>query len=182
MTHSCLLWHLLVIVPHWAKCQPRAPPVFQHILHPEPCSPCSDGTPTQAYDLHLSWPRLIQSDQISHSVVSSSLWSHGLQHDRPPCPSASPGACSNPCPSSWWCHPTISSSVIPFSSYFQSFPESGSFIWSAAEIPLWLGPQVHSQGLKSLFFLSPLASPAFPGPYPACPWVSWALEWEAPGT
>ena len=51
----------------------------------------------------------------------------GLQHARPPCPSPSPGTCSNSCPSSWWCHPTISSSVIPFSSHLQSFPESGSF-------------------------------------------------------
>ena len=64
---------------------------------------------------------------FSHSVVSDSLWSHGLQHARLPCPSPTPGACSNSCPSSQWCHPTISSSVIPFSSCLQSFPPSGSF-------------------------------------------------------
>ena len=52
--------------------------------------------------------------QFSHSVVSDSLQPHGLQHTRPPCPSPTPGACSNSCPSSWWCHPNISSSVIPF--------------------------------------------------------------------
>ena len=52
---------------------------------------------------------------------------HELQHTRLPCPSPSPGACSNSCPSSWWCHPTISSSVVPFSSCPQSFPASGSF-------------------------------------------------------
>ena len=52
---------------------------------------------------------------------------HKLQHTRPPCPSPTSGACSNSCPSSWWCHPTISSSVIPFSSCLQSFPASGSF-------------------------------------------------------
>ena len=52
---------------------------------------------------------------------------HGLQHARPPCPSPTPGAYSNSCPLSWWCHPTISSSVIPFSSWPQSFPASGSF-------------------------------------------------------
>ena len=52
---------------------------------------------------------------------------HGLQHVRLPCPSPTPGVCSNSCPSSQWCHPTISSSVIPFSSYLQSFPASGSF-------------------------------------------------------
>ena len=59
--------------------------------------------------------------------VSDSLQSRGLQHARLPCPLSSPGACSNPCPLSLWCHPTISSSVIPFSSCLQSFPASGSF-------------------------------------------------------
>ena len=63
----------------------------------------------------------------SVSVVSDSLRSHGPQHARPPCPSPTPRACSNPCPLSWWCHPTISSSVVPFSSCLQSFPASESF-------------------------------------------------------
>ena len=67
------------------------------------------------------------SVQFNCSVVSDSLWSHGLQHARLPCPSPTPGACSNSGPSSWWCHPTISSSVVPFSSGLQSFPASGSF-------------------------------------------------------
>ena len=67
------------------------------------------------------------SVQFSHSVVSDSLRPHGLQHARPPCPSSTPRACSNSCPSSQWCHPTISSSVIPFSSCLQSFPASGAF-------------------------------------------------------
>ena len=62
-----------------------------------------------------------------HSVVSDSLPPHGLQHTRVPCPSATPGDCPNSCPSSWWCHPTISSSVIPLSSCLQSFLASGSF-------------------------------------------------------
>ena len=66
------------------------------------------------------------SVQFSHSVVSDSLRPHGLQHVRHPCPSPTPGVCSNSCLSSWWCHPTISSSVIPFSSCPQSFPASGS--------------------------------------------------------
>ena len=65
--------------------------------------------------------------QSSCSVMSNSLWPHGLQHARLPCPSLTPGACSNLCPSSLWCHPTISSSVVPFSSCLQSFPASGSF-------------------------------------------------------
>ena len=67
------------------------------------------------------------SGQFSCSVVSDSLQPHGLQHARPPCPSPTPGACSNSCSSSWWCHLTLSSSVALFSSYRQHFPASGSF-------------------------------------------------------
>ena len=59
---------------------------------------------------------LLSSVQFSRSVVSDSLWLHGLQNTRLPCPSPTPGACSNPCPVSQWCHPAISSSVVPFSS------------------------------------------------------------------
>ena len=68
----------------------------------------------------------LNNNQSSHSVVSDSLQPHGLQHTRLPCPSPTPRACSNSCPLSLWCHPTISSSVIPFSSHLQSFPASGS--------------------------------------------------------
>ena len=59
--------------------------------------------------------------------MSNSLWPHGLQHTRPPCPSLSPRVCPSSCPLNQWCHPTISSSIAPFSSYPQSFPASGSF-------------------------------------------------------
>ena len=59
--------------------------------------------------------------------MPESLWPHELQHARPPCPSPTSGVYSSSCPSSWWCHPTISSSVIPFSSYPQSFPASEFF-------------------------------------------------------
>ena len=62
--------------------------------------------------------------------MSDSFWPHGLQHTRLPCPSPSPGTCSNSCASSQWCHPTFSSSVIPFSSCLQSFPASGFFLMS----------------------------------------------------
>ena len=62
--------------------------------------------------------------------MSNSLWPHGLQHARLPCPLPSPRACSNSCPLSQWCHPIISSSIIPFSFCLQSFPESGSFLMS----------------------------------------------------
>ena len=65
--------------------------------------------------------------QFSHSVMSNSLQPHGLQNSRPPCPSPTPGVCSNSCPLSRWCHPTISSFFIPFSSCLQSFPASESF-------------------------------------------------------
>ena len=67
------------------------------------------------------------SAQFSRSVVSNYLQPHGLQHVRPPCPSPTPGACSNSCPLTQWCHATISSSVVPFSYCLQSFPASGSF-------------------------------------------------------
>ena len=67
------------------------------------------------------------SVHFSRSVVSDSLWPHELQHARPPCPSPTPEACSNSCPSCQWCHPAISSSAVPFSSCPQSLPASGSF-------------------------------------------------------
>ena len=65
--------------------------------------------------------------QLSRSVVSDSLRLHELQHARPPCPSPTPGVYSNSCPLSRWCHPIISSSVVPFFSRLQYFPASGSF-------------------------------------------------------
>ena len=73
---------------------------------------------------NVTWSNSLQpsvsSVQFSGSVVSDSLRPHGLQHARPPCPSPTPRACSNSCPLCWWCHPTISSSVVPFSSIFPS--------------------------------------------------------------
>ena len=80
--------------------------------------------------LFTSFDELLFNDgsvQFSPSVVSNSLWPHGLQHARLPCPSLTPRVYSNSCPSCQWCHPTISSSVIPFSSHPQSLPASGSF-------------------------------------------------------
>ena len=70
---------------------------------------------------------LFYSFQFSCSIVPNSLWPHVLQHTRFPCPSPTPRAYSNSCPSSWWYHPTISSSVIPFVPCLQSFLASGSF-------------------------------------------------------
>ena len=73
---------------------------------------------------HFPW---YPSVQFSHSILSNSLWPHGLQHARPPCPSPTPRVYSNSCPLRQWCPPTISSSVVPFSSHPQSFPASRSF-------------------------------------------------------
>ena len=67
------------------------------------------------------------SVQFTRSVVSDSLWPHELPHAWPPCPSPTPRACSDSCPLSWWCHPTISSSVVPFSYRLPCFLASGSF-------------------------------------------------------
>ena len=75
----------------------------------------------------MTWSNLTSSGQFSHSVMSSSLRPHGLQYARLPCPSPTTGAYLNSCPFSQWCHPTISSSVVPFSSCLQSFLASGSF-------------------------------------------------------
>ena len=83
-------------------------------------------------------PPIIKLSQFSGSVVSNSLRPHGLQHARIPCPSPTPGACSNSCLSSWWCHPTISSSVIPFSSCLQSFPASEYFSSESILLIRWL--------------------------------------------
>ena len=69
----------------------------------------------------------ISSVQFSRSVMSNSLQPHRLQHTRPPCPSPTPGVYLNSCPLSQWCHPTITSSIVPFSSHLQSFPASGFF-------------------------------------------------------
>ena len=103
------------------------------------------------------------SVQFSHSVMSDSLRPHEPQHARPPCPSPVPGVYPNSCPSSWWCHPTISSSVIPFFSCPQSFPASGScgqsigVSASASVLPMntpleWTGwISLQSKGLSRVF-------------------------------
>ena len=87
-----------------------------NVTHPRPC-----------HIVAGIWILVWHSVQFSHSVMSNSLRPHELQHTRPPCPSPAPGVHPNPCPSSRWCHPTISSSVVPFSSCRQPFPASASF-------------------------------------------------------
>ena len=86
--------------------------------------------------------------QFSPSVVSNSLWPHGLQHASPPCPSPTPRVYSNSCPLSRWCHPTISSSVVPFSSCPQSFPASVSFQMS--QLFTWGGQSIGVLALTSV--------------------------------
>ena len=88
------------------------------------------------------------SVQFSCSVVSTSLQSHESQHARPPCPSPTPGVYTNSCPSSWWCHPAISSSVVPFSSCPQSLPVSGSFQMS--QLFTWGGQNIGVSALVSV--------------------------------
>ena len=93
------------------------------------------------------------SVQFSCSVVSNSLWPHGLQHARPPCPSPTPGAYSNSCTSSWWCHPAISSSVIPFSSCLNLSQHQGLFQWvsSLHQVAKVLEFQLQHQSFQWIF-------------------------------
>ena len=79
------------------------------------------------FQVHLILAVNLEAFSSVPSLSCVYLRPHGLQHARPPCPSPTPGVYWNSCPLSWWCHPTISSSVIPFSSHLQSFPASGSF-------------------------------------------------------
>ena len=122
-------------------------------IPPRICRPSPKRTPSGS--LHLFPERCITSEfvmsvQFSRTVVSDSLRPHEPQHARPPCPSPTPGIHPNPCPSSRWCHPTISSSVVPFSSCPQSFPASGSFPMS----------QLFASGSQSVGSLSFNISPS----------------------
>ena len=82
---------------------------------------------TTAFETNI-YIRYFSSIQFNCSVMSDSLQPHELQHTRPPCPSPTPGVHPNPCPLSQWCHPRVSSSVVPFTSCPQSFPASGSLL------------------------------------------------------
>ena len=98
------------------------------------------------------WATKHSSVQFSRSVVSDSLWPHESQHARPPCPSPTPGVYSNSYPLSWWCHPTISSSLTPFSC-LQSFPASRSFPMSRLfhQVAKVLELQLQHQSFQRLF-------------------------------
>ena len=95
--------------------------------------------------------------------MSHSLRPHGLQHTRPPCPSPTPGVYPNSCPLSWWCHPTISSSVIPFSTCLQSFPASGSF-----QMSQFFSSGGQSIGVSALASVLPMNTPGM---------ISFRMDW-----
>ena len=113
--------------------------------------------------LKNDWDGIISSVQFSHSIMSSSLWRHGLQHARLPCPSSTPSACSNSCLLSRWCHPTISSSFVPFSSYLRSFPASRSFPMS-----LFFASGGQSTGVSASASILPMNIQWFP-----LRWTGW---------
>ena len=104
------------------------------------------------WTLHTSILTQFSSVQFSRSVASDSLRPHESQHARPPCPSPTPGVYSNSCPSSRWCHPTISSSVVPFSSCPQSLPASGSFPMS--QLFAWGGQSIGVSGSASVLSMN----------------------------
>ena len=106
----------------------------------------------------------IRSDQISCSVISDSLWPHELQHARPPCPSPTPGVHPDSCPSSQWCHPGITSSVVPFSSCPQSLPASKPFPMS--QFFTWGGQRT---GVSALASFLPKKSQG----WSSSEWTSW---------
>ena len=105
-----------------------------------------------AFQNTLLWFHLYEVCQFSLSVVSDSLRPHESQHTRPPCPSPPPGVPSNSCPSSWWCHPAISSSVVPFSPCPQSLPASESFPMS--QLFAWGGQSIGVSALASFLAMN----------------------------
>ena len=110
---------------YWSRLPFPSPDLFHpEIESPSPASPALAGGFFTAEPLGKS---LKSSYCCSGAKLCLTLQPHGLQLTRLPCPSPSPGGCSNSCPSSWWCHPTILSSAVPFSSCLQSFLASGSF-------------------------------------------------------
>ena len=105
----------------------------------------------------------VPSVQSSHSVLSDSLWPHESQHARPPCPSPTPWVYSNSCPSSWWCHPAISSTAVPFSSCPQSLSTSGTFPMS--QLFTWGGQSI---GVSASASVLPMNTQDW-----SLGWISW---------
>ena len=142
-------------ISDYRRTQPWRQPVFQlSIAHTKlflvqddsvsPFSQCTFFPPAiQRSTSRGSHFHTFSSVQFSCSVVSNSLRPHGLQHSRLPCPSPTPGVYPNSCPLSRWCHPTISSPIVPFFSRLQSFPASGSFQMS--QLFTWGGQRLEFQ-------------------------------------
>ena len=128
--HQDLLPHISSVCPSAFNSSPH-PGIAPQSLNSSSQPLHLPGVQCSCMDCVWLWQGLSDSHsisvQFSLSVVSNYLWPHEPQHARPPCPSLTPRVHPNPCPSSQWCHPTISSSVVPFSSCPQSFPASGSF-------------------------------------------------------
>ena len=99
--------------------------ILEWVVMPSSRGSCRPRDRTLLLVCLMNWFNSVQFSSVTQSWPT--LWPHGLQHARPPCPSATPGVYSNSCPLSRWCHPTISPSVVPFSSCTQFFPASGSF-------------------------------------------------------
>ena len=123
-------------------------------------APLSMGFSRQEYWSGVPLPSPIYCPQFSHSVMSDPLWPHESQHSRPPCPSSTPGVHSDSHPSSQWCHPAMSSSVVPFSSCPQSLPASESF--PTSQLFAWGG---QSTGVSALASFLPKKS------------QGWSSEW-----
>ena len=131
---------------------PIALPMFNcHHLSKGCLQQCSKYPPV--FGLSSSFQTILNksSIQFSRSVLSDSLRPHGLQHPRPPCPSPAPGVYPNPCPLSWWCHLTISSSVVPFSSCPQSFPSIRVFSNESALCIRWPKYWSFNKGNRLIF-------------------------------
>ena len=122
-----------------------------------PCGPHIMAT-SYEWTIWSTCDSAFSSVQFSRLVVCDSLWPHEPQHARPPCPSSTPGVQPNPCPLSWWCHPTISSSVVPFSSCPQSSQHQGLFKWvsSLHQVAKVLEFQLQNQSFQWTQHWSPL--------------------------
>ena len=146
----------LILIPS----HPHPPLEIIKQLFPRPitehfCSSQPPGVLTSYHNFHHktdSSKPIFSSVQFSHSVMSDSLPPHELQHTRPRCPSPTPRVHPNSCPLSRWCHPAISSSVIPFSSRPQSFPASGSFPMS--QLFAWGGQSIGVSALVSVLSMN----------------------------
>ena len=159
----CMLLHSLVHL----LTLPRTPSYALTLLA---CSYTSLHTLTHSYSLSQAlthFPTTFSSVQFSHSVVSDSLRPHESQHARPPCPSPTPGVHSDSHPSSRWCHPAISSSVVPFFSWPQSLPASESF--PISQLFAWGG---QSTGVSALASFLPRKSQGW-SPLEWTSWISW---------